>query len=212
MLTRTQSALARAMREGGHLAIPPVESEITFESLLGDRRLAFSGIPTIPVRVWQEEGRWRKQPLAEWDQATIDEDQIERWWRRWPDALPGIPLAAVGWAVIDVDDVGDPAWIETFTPMRMLGPHSKVRTPSGGMHYVFAQPDPPISKMKWSTGVEILGTSCLLTVYDVDAILFTRVAPRAILPEVFRKPYVRLEVYPTNKDRPSAHKATHTTH
>src|SRR5580693_4065884 len=59
--------------------------------------LAFAGIPTIPVQVWQEQGRWRKQPLAEWDQATIDEATLERWWRKWPDALPGVPLARTGW-------------------------------------------------------------------------------------------------------------------
>ena len=150
--------------------------------------LAFAGFPTIPVKVWQDEGKWRKQPLAKWDDATIDEAIIASWWRAWPDALPGIPLAQVGWAAIDVDDPDDAAFREVWGSWVCKGPHSAIRTPSGGMHYVFAQPSPPISKMQWSAGVEILGSSCLLTVYDVEEILFPRVAPRAILPEIFCKP------------------------
>jgi Bifunctional DNA primase/polymerase, N-terminal/Primase C terminal 2 (PriCT-2) len=167
--------------------------------------LAFSGIPTIPVQVWHVDGNWKKRPLVDWDQATIDENQIERWWRKWPQARPGIPLAAVGWCVIDVDDPADEAWLG-LQPLRMLGPHSRIKTPSGGLHLVFAQPPEPISKFQWSPGVEILGSSCLLTVHDVDEILFPRVAPRAVLPEVFWKPHVRLDVYPTIKGRPSAHR------
>jgi hypothetical protein len=164
--------------------------------------LAFAGIPTIPVQVWQEQGRWRKQPLAEWDQATIDEATLERWWRKWPDALPGVPLARTGWCAIDVDDPVDEAWLAQ--PLRMLGPHSRINTPSGGLHLVFAQAPEPIAKFQWSPGVEVLGSSCLLTVYDVEEIWFPKVAPRAVLPEVFRKPWVGLDVYPTNKGRPAA--------
>ena len=43
--------------------------------------------------------------------------------------------------------------------------------------------------MKWSAGVEILGSGTLLTVHCVEEILFPRVAPRAVLLEIFRKPY-----------------------
>jgi hypothetical protein len=63
-------------------------------------------------------------------------------------------------------------------------------TPSGGRHIVFAQPDPPLTgRMQWSPGVEVLGLGCLLTVYDVNAILYPRVAQRCVLPEVFRRPF-----------------------
>jgi Bifunctional DNA primase/polymerase, N-terminal len=148
--------------------------------------LAFSGIPTIPVQVWQEEDQWKKLPLVEWEQATTDEDQIERWWRKWPDTRPGVPLSRMGWAVVDVDDPTDEAW-QGLQPMRMLGPHSRIVTPSGGLHLVFAQPPEPISKFRWSPGVEVLGTSCLLTVHDVEEVLFPRVAPRAVLPKCCRK-------------------------
>jgi hypothetical protein len=162
-------------------------------------RLAFAGVPTIPVRVWEEEGRWRKQPLVEWDRATIDEDQIERWWRVWPDARPGVPLAAVGWCAVDVDDPEAGAFWEVWDGLGPRGPHSKVRTVSGGWHFVFAQPPEPISKMQWCEGVEVLGSSCLLTIHDAEAVLFPRVAPRAVLPEVFWKPLARLMGDPIKK-------------
>ena len=54
--------------------------------------------------------------------------------------------------------------------------------------------------MRWSEGVEVLGIGTLLTVYDWNAILYPRVAQRAILPEVFRKPYVRPMENPINKE------------
>jgi hypothetical protein len=143
------------------------------------------------VQVWQEEGRWRKQPLVEWGRATIDEDQITAWSRKWPDARPGVPLAKVGWCVIDVDDADCATFWEVWNGLGPRGPYSKVRTISGGWHFVFAQPPQPISRFRWCEGVEILGTASVLTIYDAEAILFPRVAPRAVLPKVFWKPLVR---------------------
>jgi hypothetical protein len=162
--------------------------------------LAQAGIPTIPVRVWYED-RWRKQPLGKWGDATTDCEMLARWERQWPEALPGVPLERVGWVAIDVD-ADDPAFWEIWNGLGPRGPYSKIQTVSGGWHFVFAQPDPPIGKMQWSqrnVDVEILGASCLLTVYDVEEILFPRVAPRAVLPEVFRKPYARPEGNLINK-------------
>jgi Bifunctional DNA primase/polymerase, N-terminal/Primase C terminal 2 (PriCT-2) len=168
--------------------------------------LAHAGIPTIPVRVWYD-GKWRKQPLEKWDDATTDCETLARWQRQWPDARPGVPLERVGCVAIDVD-ADDPAFWEIWNGLGPRGPYSKIQTVSGGWHFVFAQCDPPIGKMQWSErngDVEILGASCLLTVYDVDEILFPRVAPRAVLPEVFRKPYVRPHGYPSIKATPVTH-------
>jgi hypothetical protein len=164
--------------------------------------LALAGIPTIPVRVWQDGEKWRKEPsLVKWDQATTDPETLEEWSRQWPDALPGVPLARVGWAVIDLDDYGDAAFHEAWVkPERMVTRknrsfvepehYSIYKTPSGGRHIVFAQPDPPLTgRMEWSAGVEILGIGTLLTVYDWAALLYPRVAQRAVLPEVFRQPW-----------------------
>jgi len=145
--------------------------------------------PVIPVKVYQDaDGQWKKEPLRKWNDASTDRDVLEGWWQQWPSALPGIPLKQVGWVAIDLDDAEDEAFKAVWG--KPVGPHSNYRTPSGGLHCVFGQPVPPITgRVKWSAGVEVLGIGCLLTVYDVGEILFPRVAPRAVLPEVFRRPY-----------------------
>jgi hypothetical protein len=150
-----------------------------------NQALAFAdaNFPIIPIRVYQDGARWKKMPLASWDLATASEITIRSWWSDWPDALPAIPLRKTNLCVVDADRREA---LPTYP--RCLGPHSKIATPSGGLHLVFAQPDPPITKLDWCDGVEILGTSCLLTCYDLEELKFPHVAPRAILPEVFRKP------------------------
>jgi hypothetical protein len=144
--------------------------------------------PCIPVDVRWDGRKWRKTPRIGWELASTKRETLEEWWAQWPDAKPGIPLAQVGWLCVDVEDPEDAAFCEVWHgPM---GPHSNDATPSGGMHLVFAQCDPPIAgRFQWSPGVEILGAGRLLTVYDVDEILFPRVASRATLPEIFRRPY-----------------------
>ncbi len=162
--------------------------------------LALAGIPTIPVRLRRDGERWVKDPLASWSWATTDPETLEGWWRRWPEALPGVPLARVGWAVIDVDD-DDPVFWEIWNGLGPRGPYSKIQTPSGGWHFVFTQPPERVARFKWSEAVEVLGTASVLTIYDVEEILFPRVAPRAVLPEVFRKPWVGREECPIKKRR-----------
>jgi hypothetical protein len=143
--------------------------------------------PIIPVTLHFDETRQRgrKQPRVEWDRATTDEAAIAEWWRVWPDALPGIPLRMTNLCVVDADSAEGVAEV---TALRMLGPHSKVATANGGLHMVFAQPAEPIGKFVWSPGIEVLGTSALLTCYDLEALRFPYVAPRAVLPEMFWKP------------------------
>ena len=144
-------------------------------------------LPIIPVTLYFDETRqrWRKQPRVEWDRATTDLDVVEGWWRIWPEALPGISLRLTDLCVVDADT---PEAVEEMKSLRMLGPHSKVVTANGGLHLVFAQPPEPISRFRWSEGVEVLGTSSLLTCYDLEALRFPYVAPRAVLPKMFWKP------------------------
>jgi Bifunctional DNA primase/polymerase, N-terminal len=141
--------------------------------------------PVIPVALHLEAEKWKKQPLASWEAATLDEELIAGWWRVWPDAFPAIPLKLTDLVVVDADT---PEAVAEMKALRMLGPHSRIDTPSGGFHMVFAQPPERIGRFRWSEGVEILGTSSLLIVYDVETLKFPRVAPRAVLPEVFWKP------------------------
>ena len=133
-----------------------------------DARAGSRWDPTIPVRVWYED-RWRKQPLERWDDATTDCETLARWERKWPEALPGVPLERVGWCAIDVD-ADDPAFWEIWNGLGPRGPYSEIQTVSGGWHFVFAQCDPPIGKMQWSErngDVEIRKLLPALTVYDV---------------------------------------------
>jgi hypothetical protein len=124
---------------------------------------------------------------------------IEGWWRCWPEALPGIPLRYTTLVVVDADRRDGVDGVGELSALKMLGPHSKIATPSGGLHMVFAQPDPPItSRFQWCKGVEVIGSSGLLTCYDLEALWFPYVAPRAILPEMFRRPRDRGE--PPNKE------------
>ena len=67
------------------------------------------GCPVFPC-CWR--GERRKQPLTEHGlhAATTDEAQIREWWRRWPDALIGIPTGrAIGAVVLDIDVKDDRA-------------------------------------------------------------------------------------------------------
>jgi hypothetical protein len=155
-----------------------------------DHALAFAecNFPIIPVRVCRDGDRWHKQPMVGWDLATTNEITIRSWWSDWPDALPAIPLRRTNWAVIDADRREGVDGVAQVTGLGPLGPHSRITTPSGGLHLVFAQPDPPITKLNWCEGVEVLGTSCLLTCYDLEELKFPFVAPRAVLPEMFRRP------------------------
>lgn len=88
--------------------------------------------------------------------ATTDEDQIRAWWRRWPNAMIGLPLGAVtrdgdGFFALDFDPRIDEETGEEFTldllKERLIAqmgcdlPGSlSVRTPSGGVHVYLRQP------------------------------------------------------------------------
>jgi hypothetical protein len=178
--------------------------------------LAFAeaGFPILPVRVYEQDGRWKKLPLREWDLATTDEAIIARWWQQYPDALPAIPLRKTNLCVVDADRRDGLDGVAQVTDLGPLGPHSRIKTPSGGLHLVFAQPDPPItSKFDWCAGVEVLGSASLLTCYDLEELKFPHVAPRAVLPKMFWQP--RADVgdearrTPLISPRSAAHRAPH---
>ncbi|RIA37489.1 putative DNA primase/helicase [Hephaestia caeni] len=92
--------------------------------------------------------------------ATIDEDLIAAWWRRWPRAMIGVSVGRAGMLVVDfdprVDEIVDPetgeVTTETYTLDRLkvdveaqigcaLPTSLAVRTPSGGVHCYFQQPE-----------------------------------------------------------------------
>ncbi|NVK45939.1 MAG: bifunctional DNA primase/polymerase [Rhodobacteraceae bacterium] len=87
-----------------------------------------------------------KRPLVKWrDRATTNPAQIERWWQKWPEAMPGLPMGrASGLAVLDLDKRPDK---DGAAALRDLGyapdslSPSIISTPSGGLHLYFRWPE-----------------------------------------------------------------------
>ncbi|WP_166789879.1 bifunctional DNA primase/polymerase [Cryobacterium sp. TMT1-2-2] len=97
-----------------------------------------AGIPVFPC---VPEG---KHPLtsAGFHDASLDVDQVQAWWTRWPAANIGMPTGSTsGVDVVDIDvtktDVGFAAFERASTAGLVDGELARVRTPSGGMHVYF---------------------------------------------------------------------------
>lgn len=97
-----------------------------------------AGIPVFPCLPGS------KKPMAEssgFKDATVDPDQIERWWTGCPKANIGIPTGqASGLIVIDVDGA-DNSWPNDPIFEELLSSSVVVRTPRGGVHYIFVMPE-----------------------------------------------------------------------
>ncbi len=69
--------------------------------------------------------------------ATIDAQQIEAWWKKWPDALIGVNAGKSGLFVVDIDK----KHINGFDTWQSWGINDSEAlhsiTPSGGMHVIF---------------------------------------------------------------------------
>ena len=110
-------------------------------------RLASAGVPVFPVRVSKgSRGEWRKQPdIKDWQRAaSTDAAIVERWWREFPDAVPGIALGRCGLVVIDPDRHqgaadGVAAFADLVRRNGGLLPHPVTHTAGGGEHHVFRQ-------------------------------------------------------------------------
>jgi putative DNA primase/helicase len=121
----------------------------TTKTTLLDEALAYVqvGIPVFPCK------RADKSPLVKggFKAATTDEEQIREWWRKWPNAMIGMPTGAPsGIDVLDIDfEEAEyvngyhflPGWRE-LTPV-------KVRTPRDGSHLWFKSE----GKVRCSTSV-----------------------------------------------------------
>ena len=111
--------------------------------------LAGAGMFLFPAIIrWNEQAsKLDKRPaITGWrDAATTDLTQLMRWWREFPDAVPGIELGRSGLFVIDLDrHAGGPDGVSAFAVMRGSNPlpHCPTtRTPANGFHLYFQQPD-----------------------------------------------------------------------
>lgn len=109
-------------------------------------RLAAAGIAVFPANVTAESGGgWKKVPLVKWRKdATTNEHDIRRWWRMFPNALPGIDCERSRLFVVDGDRHGGPdglAELDTFQSVHGRFPVGPVtETAGGGLHLYFRQP------------------------------------------------------------------------
>jgi hypothetical protein len=88
-----------------------------------------------------------KKSLVQWQKyqkEKASEEQIKRWWNKWPEANIGIVTGIIsGLAVIDIDTEEGKKTIEEFIPDSSIMPI--VNTPSGGQHYYFKCSDKNLS-------------------------------------------------------------------
>jgi hypothetical protein len=120
-------------------AAKPNENPILAAAL----RYAEQGLPVFPCKNDPANPKQHKAPLTEhgFKDAKTDAGVIRRWWKRWPNALIGLPTGKItGIAVLDLDRKNGkdgfaavPDW-ERRTPVI-------ARTPSGGAHLYFKNAD-----------------------------------------------------------------------
>ncbi|MEI4486374.1 AAA family ATPase [Frigidibacter sp. MR17.14] len=116
------------------------------ENLQAALDLARKGIPVFPFRLVPNPLPGidpRKKPcIKDWqNRATTDEAQIRRWFGKWPDAMPGIPMGPrTRLLTLDIDQKNGK---DGFAGLRAIGfdpealSPTMVATPSGGRHAIF---------------------------------------------------------------------------
>jgi hypothetical protein len=107
------------------------------------------GIPVFPCGVWEQQKLVSKKPIPEIGKgglyrATTDPAQIEKWWKRFPDALIGVPMGRrVGIWTLDVDAPmahsgnGLSAWGELEARNGSAGTRTHL-TGSNGLHLLYS--------------------------------------------------------------------------
>lgn len=113
---------------------------------------AARGWPIFPCQ-WR--GDWRKRPLLKHGlhDASADPAGIRQLWRRWPEALIGLPTGApIGAVVLDIDVKRDDAnGYDTLDAIgvSILPVTPMAHTASGGLHIYFK---PPVNGLRNTGG------------------------------------------------------------
>lgn len=104
-------------------------------------RYADAGWPVFPCRPGT------KEPATEhgYLDAAVDHAQVDRWWRRHPDANVAIATGAPGPDVLDVDRKHGKSGYPALRQVQQAGlippPNAAIRTPSGGAHLYYQGTD-----------------------------------------------------------------------
>ncbi|MEM9910283.1 MAG: AAA family ATPase [Pseudomonadota bacterium] len=121
---------------------------------------AAAGFRVFPVTVkHKQDGSKYTKPRVAWGSlASTDPDQIRLWWRKWPDAVPGMATGDV--FVVDLDDKDGKNGTAEYRKLG-LDPDDAwalVRTPTGGQHLYFNGVDNlTISGSKAAPGIDTRG-------------------------------------------------------
>jgi hypothetical protein len=127
---------------------------ISDQNFQAAKALAKAGFAVFPVGS-------DKRPLVRWkDGATTDMRQLNRWWRKWPDAMPALPTGERnGVAVLDIDTKNGK---DGMAELDCLGIDltslsiASIKTPSGGQHIYFRHADGlRCSASKIAPGVDV---------------------------------------------------------
>jgi putative DNA primase/helicase len=118
------------------------------------------GIPVFPLNRWKFDDGERvycKAPLTKngFYDATTNAEQISAWWKRYPDALIGVPTGAASKLfVIDVDPEGLADYAENAA---FFGP-GRVQKTARGFHLIYNHPgDLGCTGKKWRAGYDTRG-------------------------------------------------------
>jgi putative DNA primase/helicase len=103
---------------------------------------------------WQAEARKRPLTRNGLHDASLDLDQIREWWRRWPDALIGLPTGKGSAVVVDVDRKSGVDGLDTLAELgaAILPATPLAHTPSGGLHIYFQPAASPIRNTAGARG------------------------------------------------------------
>lgn len=131
-------------------ATPPPPNPLLEAALAYARR----GWPVFPCRESDSGQRKAKQPYTRngLKDGCTDPEQIRAWWRKWPQAMIGLPMGVNGLFALDFDPRIDEESGEVFTLDRLkaetedqirgsLPTSATVITPSDGVHLYLLQPD-----------------------------------------------------------------------
>lgn len=114
------------------------------------------GIPVFPCCP-----ATKKPKIKDWpNKASIDPEQIETWWAKWPNAMAGgVTGHKSGKMVLDFDvKDGVPAEerVKIFeAEFGKLPQTFVVRTPSGGLHYYYSMGHEPLNSSAGHLGAAI---------------------------------------------------------
>jgi hypothetical protein len=137
-------------------------------------RIIGAGLAVFPARPDR-----KKRPLVKWRKnSSTNTETIERWWKRWPSAVPAIDLGKSDLAVLDGDRHGGPdgraALQELLEQQSDFGGTAPiVETPSDGVHVYFSRNGHELTNSRGNLPPGI----------DIRAIGGYVIAPGAVLPD-----------------------------